>query len=403
METDSDTDWDLNWADTHWIREYFDQMHFEEHQRLNHFRNHYELTRKDLLVKNLKRLRRHLERNECPDDAAKFAFFPATFTLPSEYGIFVEEFKRNPGSTWIMKPIGKSQGKGIFLFNKLSMISEWKKDHKWKADSPQAESYIAQRYIDRPLLIGGKKFDMRLYVLVTSFSPLQAWQYREGFCRFSNQPYRSPSALEDGGDKYIHLTNHSVQKHHTSFQKDDDFKWDLRSLRMYMKAEYGADLVEQAFYELTMVMIRSLLAVQKIIIQDRHCFELYGFDLMFDAELKPWLIEVNASPSLTASAEKDYNLKFGMLEDAMTIIDMEAKLSGDEERVGGFDLVWDGGYVFNEREKNLRKNSNSKVGRMQENLDLGPTFGYSYLGCYKDDRAQHLEALHKKFLKRNEG
>lgn len=62
--------------------------------------------------------------------ARHFDFFPATFVLPGEYGLFLEEFKRTPGQSWIMKPVGKAQGKGIFLFNKLSQISEWKKDHK---------------------------------------------------------------------------------------------------------------------------------------------------------------------------------------------------------------------------------------------------------------------------------
>ena len=46
--------------------------------------------------------------------------FGPTFTLPAEYGLFLEEFKRTPGAVWIMKPIGKAQGKGIFLTNKLS-------------------------------------------------------------------------------------------------------------------------------------------------------------------------------------------------------------------------------------------------------------------------------------------
>lgn len=45
----------------------------------------------------------------------------------SEYHIFVEEFKKQPGLTWIMKPAAKSQGKGIFLFRKLRDITEWKK------------------------------------------------------------------------------------------------------------------------------------------------------------------------------------------------------------------------------------------------------------------------------------
>lgn len=86
------------------------------------------------------RRKRHLERNESPIEASKFAFFPMTFVLPAEYGLFVEQFKKMPGATWIMKPIGKAQGKGIFLFNRLSQISEWKKDHRWKAENPQVSA-----------------------------------------------------------------------------------------------------------------------------------------------------------------------------------------------------------------------------------------------------------------------
>jgi len=58
-------------------------------------------------------------------------------------------------------------------------------------------------------------------------------------------------------------------------------------------------------------------------INDKHCFELYGFDVMIDNNLKPWLIEVNASPSFTANTEADYELKTGMLDDVLNVLDKE--------------------------------------------------------------------------------
>lgn len=62
-------------------------------------------------------------------EAAQYNFFPQTFVVPSEYRMFVEEFKRS-GGVWIMKPIGRAQGQGIFLFNKLSQI-RWGSLTRW--------------------------------------------------------------------------------------------------------------------------------------------------------------------------------------------------------------------------------------------------------------------------------
>ncbi len=63
--------------------------------------------------------------------------------------------------------------------------------------------------------------------------------------------------------------------------------------------------------------------MQKTIINDKHCFELYGFDILFDANLKPWLIEINASPSMTANTPSDYEMKVGLLDDTFTCLDLE--------------------------------------------------------------------------------
>ena len=391
-ETDSDTDWDINWASVGWVREFFDHVHMDDHQRINHFRNHYELTRKDLMVKNLKRMKRQLERTDTHAEASKYNFFPATFVLPAEYGLFLEEFKRTPGSTWIMKPVGSAQGKGIFLFNKLNQISDWKKDHKWKADGPQAEAYVAQRYIESPYLIGGKKFDMRLYLLVTSFSPLVCWLHRGGFCRFSDTTF-TKDISKDIDNLYMHLTNHSIQKQSDEYEKGNDLKWSIRSLKVHLMTRHGKEKVEQAFYDIQLTMVRTLLAVQKTMIQDKHCFELYGYDIMLDSELNNWLIEVNASPSLSASNEDDYALKYGMLDDMVDIIDVEGNRSGEDTRLGGFDLIWNNGPC----EPNIPgRTPNAKAGKSGKaaggslsrssaaigvNHQLASVTPFSFLGC----------------------
>ena len=74
--------------------EKFDHVHLEHWQRVNHFRNDRELCRKDLLIKNLKRQRRLLEKEGRKDEARQYDFYPTTFVLPGDYALFVEEFKR---------------------------------------------------------------------------------------------------------------------------------------------------------------------------------------------------------------------------------------------------------------------------------------------------------------------
>uniref|UniRef100_A0A8D2L4B3 Tubulin--tyrosine ligase-like protein 9 n=1 Tax=Varanus komodoensis TaxID=61221 RepID=A0A8D2L4B3_VARKO len=395
VEVKEEGEWDFYWCDVRWLQENFDHTYMDEHVRISHFRNHYELTRKNYIVKNLKRFRKQLERDAGKLEAAKCDFFPKTFEMPSEYHLFVEEFRKNPGITWIMKPVARSQGRGIFLFRKLKDVIDWRKPRKPRVGGPRlpaaasrgpagcsadgarfdeqkdeipVENYVAQRYIENPYLIGGE----------LPYLPLKAWLYRDGFARFSNTRF----TLNSIDDHYVHLTNVAVQKTAPDYDPEKGCKWMIQQFRLYLTAKHGAESTENLFSEMDNIFIRSLQSVQKVIISDKHCFELYGYDILIDQDLKPWLLEVNASPSLTASSQEDYELKTRLLEDTLNIVDMEGRLTGKEKRVGGFDLIWNDG----------------PVSRGDGNLDT-PMNGFvanTHLG-YNNDRKKQLKQLFKPF------
>jgi tubulin polyglutamylase TTLL9 len=139
----------------------------------------------------------------------------------------------------------------------------------------------------------------------------------------------------------MHLTNVAVQKKADNYDAEIGGKWDLNRMRIFLKSVYGDAAIEELFVNLEQIMIYAVKAVQKAIIQDPHCFELYGFDVMVDDQLRPWLLEVNASPSLSANTTEDYWVKYGLLDDVVTVLDIEGRglVTQETLRVGGFDAV----------------------------------------------------------------
>ena len=139
------------------------------HQRVNHYPGTMCLTCKDRLVAGLRRARHAA--------AAALDFLPATFNLPSELAELQAAQTADPDKLWILKPAGGSNGGGILLTSSAEETRAYCSAAR-EADGGRADTSVACRYINDPLLVEGRKVDLRLYVLVTSFQPLRAYIFR---------------------------------------------------------------------------------------------------------------------------------------------------------------------------------------------------------------------------------
>ena len=121
------------------------------------------------------------------------------------------------------------------------------------------EAYVISKYIDKPLLVGGKKFDLRLYVLVTSYRPLKVWIHTGGFARFCTAKYTPDVAELD--NMTIHLTNVAVQKDSKEYNEIHGGKWSIKNLKFYLEMTRGKDLVEKCFEGIRNIIYISLKSV----------------------------------------------------------------------------------------------------------------------------------------------
>jgi tubulin polyglutamylase TTLL1 len=227
--------------------------------------------------------------------------------------------------------------------NRLSQLKKWAKEANLLTSG---RSYVVSRYLDAPLLIGGKKFDLRMYVLVTSYRPLRCYISRLGFARFCSVKY--DANITDMDNMFVHLTNVSLQKFSSTYNDVHGGKWTVENLKLLLEGTRGKEATDKLFDDIGWIMVQSLKSVQNVIVNDRHCFEIYGYDVIIDSNLKPWLIEINASPSMTSTTVSDRILKSTMIDDAFRIIfpdgempDVKSRRNPTHDEMGTFELLYD--------------------------------------------------------------
>ena len=147
----------------------------------------------------------------------EFTFFPSTLLYPRDSNLIkamtnndtIQSQGQSASKTkspkfYIVKPEASCQGKGIFLTKNLKKVLG--KD----------TNYVIQEYLEKPYLIDGLKFDIRLYVVLKSLNPLSVYLFKEGLVRLCTEPYVPPNR-ENYKNMFVHLTNYAVNKENPKF------------------------------------------------------------------------------------------------------------------------------------------------------------------------------------------
>ncbi|XP_046399768.1 tubulin polyglutamylase TTLL6-like [Ischnura elegans] len=311
--------WDIFWTDMSVSLERAKRM--KGFQRVNHFPGMSEICRKDLLARNMMRMKKLF-----PEE---YSFFPKTWILPADYGNLSGGSSRKIAKIFILKPFLSSQGKGIFLSIGLKNISYF-------------ERMICQKYITKPFLIDGFKFDLRIYTLMTSCDPLRIFVYNEGLVRFATSKYSRPSN-SNIKNVYMHLTNYAVNRFSRTYIPDGEngSKRKLSTLNKWL-SNHGYDVAE-LWKKIDDVIIKTILSAYQTLKHNywacfssrnnqQACFELLGFDIILNYKLQPFLLEVNHSPSFGTRSDVDKDVKTSLMHDTFEILNINKQERTKVER-----------------------------------------------------------------------
>ena len=245
---------------------------------------------------------------------------------------------------WIIKPINLNRGRYITvekslknIIEKLVTIQEKKKiniNDKKKGNEIKCEYILIQKYLEKPLLYQGRKFDIRLWVLFIAEQDDDVYIFRQGHLKATCTKYDP-----DSKDLYVHLTNYSVQKYNENFSKIEigneipfkDFQKELD------KNETGINFYKDIYPKIVrIVRITGGAAKGRMnFLSKKYCFEIFGYDFILDENYQPYLLEINTNPGLEISSPIIDELLPRMVDDALKLtIDKEFTKSmkySDEE------------------------------------------------------------------------
>ncbi|XP_030565646.1 tubulin polyglutamylase TTLL4 [Drosophila novamexicana] len=276
------------------------------HQKYNHMPGSFRIGRKDTMWRSIANNMKKFGKKE-------FGIMQKSYIMPDDLENLRQVWPKNASklTKWIVKPPASARGTGIRIVNKWSQF-------------PKDRPLVVQKYIERPLLINDNKFDMRLYVVLTSINPLRIYMFKDGLARFASVKYSSELGNLD--ERCMHLTNYSINKFSQNYTKNEDFnacqghKWTLQSL--WSCLENRGVNTKRLWATLRNLVIRGIVSgesgLNRMYRQNvnfrYNCYELFGFDVLLDENLVPWLLEINISPSLHSELPLDLHVKGPLIQ-----------------------------------------------------------------------------------------
>ncbi|CAE7342850.1 Ttll6 [Symbiodinium sp. CCMP2456] len=243
--------------------------------------------------------------------------------------------------TFIAKPRSGARGVGIFLFQvrAADVRGGAASDALRRVMEPRSK-FVVQKFLSRPMLIDGYKWDMRVYVLVTSVHPLTVYLYTDGLARFCTDPYEPP-ASDNLSDREMHLTNFSINYESDAFEDTEDgATGSKRSLRTVLDSCVADG--QAVWTEIATCIRKTLFSIGPKMQENYHsyfgrtrpcfeqgsgcrsaCFEILGFDFILDEDERLYLLEVNSAPSLSTPTALDEEIKSSMLGEAFRLLRMD--------------------------------------------------------------------------------
>ncbi|XP_059545040.1 tubulin polyglutamylase TTLL7 isoform X2 [Myotis daubentonii] len=315
--SDEDETSNLIWCDAAVQQEKIAEL--QNYQRINHFPGMGEICRKDFLARNMTKM--------IKSRPLDYTFIPRTWIFPAEYTQFQnymkELKKKRKQKTFIVKPANGAMGHGISLIRNGDKL-------------PSQDHLIVQEYIDKPFLMEGYKFDLRIYILVTSCDPLKIFLYHDGLVRMGTEKYIPPNE-SNLTQLYMHLTNYSVNKHNERFERDEtENKGSKRSIKWFTEfLQANQHDVAKFWSDISELVVKTLIVAEPHVLHayrmcrpgqppgsESVCFEVLGFDILLDRKLKPWLLEINRAPSFGTDQKIDYDVKRGVLLNALKLLNI---------------------------------------------------------------------------------